>query len=713
MRRNGLGIRSPPPEHTAASSNNLQLPMGDRHRSASPFGGSGGGFSRAQSPRSPHLSPYMATQGLLSPPAASFNNGAFNSFDSAGSSERANIPIPSPGADSSWSYSVEEADVARQKAEKAARQRQGSVASSIGHRTTHVQPDELRCRGKRKTKRDDNATYRRGDDEFEPDSDDNPDPTAGVVQNGGLRPRHRSTGIDLGNGPQAFKPPTRKGQSATMAAVPEDEGLEQEDFDHYDDGDDGDNGMTPTAGQPRSPMHYQVLVPDTTLPQTYRQPTQWEHLMHDAQRWGRGCLDLARASKNGAFVVLLLAALLWWSFLLRSSPAAPASKVAPQPLPDNFNAFAGRLGELETSYAKSQSDIAGTWDSLDDRLSRLEAEQYVLSDLKQQQAAVMADNRRTKEQMGATIGRVDKLEHRVDSLEKHVSKAINDGSLRDALRRILPDTVPALRSKGGGWDIDDGFFAVFVKRLLYGSGSLEQEIRHLVNQGVAVESKRWAGDRHGDAKRLEERVAQMLDSHGSDVLVGRDDFITIFEDKIQELWRELKSVEANAQTAPTAMKIKTSDGEDLTGMMQSLIDASLLRHSNDQLGRVDYALFSAGARVIEATTTPTLQISGVGLLGRIWGAKPLLARQPRVALHPDTTVGQCWAFAGSSGDLGVMLSEPNVVIDAITIDHVAKAIVTDISSAPRDIEVVSEAASADRRGSETQMLMYPVGQHRG
>lgn len=661
-RRNGRGILSPPPERPSTS-NSLQVPAGDRHRSASPAGGSA-------LPRQPSRSPRLSPAG--SPPPA---NGytSFGSFESVDTSAQRAYHPATPAANSSYSYSAEDEFYWDAK------------AAGGDHQANN--------RTKRKSmKRDDNAAYRRGDDEHSEDSDDNPDPAVGVAaRNGALRARRRTSTTDLHDA-NPLRPRNGKGRATTMSVVPEDEGIEDEGVEHEDVADehDCDDHATHTSPGP-PPRHFQIVEAGTTLPRAYREPKPWEHLLHDLKQRGRDGLAGFRKNTGIATVVVAALAAVWMGYLLwGSSNAGLASPALQRPLPDNFDELASRLGGLETSHAKGTEQ----WNHLDQRLARLEAERGVLSELKQQQATVLADNRRTKDQMGATIGRVDKLERRVDSLESLVSQALSDGSLRDAISKILPAVMPVRRAKNGGWDIDDSFFAVFMKRVLYGSGSLEQEVRHLVNQGVETETKRWSEDWKGDTKRLTERVEKMLSSHTAEILISREDFVQLLEEKTQELWREIKSVQENTQSSPTAIKFKTSKGEDVTAMLQGIVDASLLRYSNDKLGMVDYALYSAGARVIEETTTRPLQLTEEpSFLGRIWGKQPVYARPPHIALHPDTTVGQCWAFEGPAGDLGVLLSQPNVIVSSITIDHVAKSLAADITSAPKDIEVVS----SDRR----------------
>jgi SUN domain-containing protein 1/2 len=55
-------------------------------------------------------------------------------------------------------------------------------------------------------------------------------------------------------------------------------------------------------------------------------------------------------------------------------------------------------------------------------------------------------------------------------------------------------------------------------------------------------------------------------------------------------------------------------------------------------------------------------------------------------LHHELQTGHCWPFAGSEGKLGVALAFP-ILVEEVTIDHVAKLIVFDMRSAPREMEV--------------------------
>lgn len=166
--------------------------------------------------------------------------------------------------------------------------------------------------------------------------------------------------------------------------------------------------------------------------------------------------------------------------------------------------------------------------------------------------------------------------------------------------------------------------------------------------------------------------------------------------------RQLQQHAAAANSVAKDSKTTTlqfSDGSNTTEVVQTLIDAALLQYSKDVLGRPDYALFTGGARVIPAITSPPLELRPNGLFKRALslvsgGTGTIRGRPPVTALHPDLTVGSCWAFAGPTAQLGVRLSR-KVVVSDVTIEHAARDVAYDVSTAPSDFEVWGIVESED------------------
>ncbi|KAJ7455374.1 hypothetical protein B0H11DRAFT_2244648 [Mycena galericulata] len=141
----------------------------------------------------------------------------------------------------------------------------------------------------------------------------------------------------------------------------------------------------------------------------------------------------------------------------------------------------------------------------------------------------------------------------------------------------------------------------------------------------------------------------------------------------------------------SGLTIKSSDGQDVTVVIADLVSKAVGMYGKDNIARADFALHSSGANVIPSLTSPTYELHPSTLRGKVVGYVTgngfLIGRPPVTALHYDTHDGYCWPFAGSQGQLGVVLAAP-VYIEDITIDHVAAEVAFNMmTSAPREMEV--------------------------
>ncbi|CAG8637852.1 12683_t:CDS:2, partial [Acaulospora colombiana] len=137
-----------------------------------------------------------------------------------------------------------------------------------------------------------------------------------------------------------------------------------------------------------------------------------------------------------------------------------------------------------------------------------------------------------------------------------------------------------------------------------------------------------------------------------------------------------------------SLTIKSTDGQDVTGLIGNLVELAVQRWGKDDIAKADYAGYFSGARVIPQLTTQTYKIEDRSFWGRwgMFGSSATEGRPPVTALHPDIHVGNCWPFKGSSGQIGVMLSR-SVIISEVTIDHAAKEVAFDVRSAPKKMEL--------------------------
>lgn len=330
--------------------------------------------------------------------------------------------------------------------------------------------------------------------------------------------------------------------------------------------------------------------------------------------------------------------------------------------PASFDEFAGRLTTLETSITK-----------LDSRVGHSESEIVSL-----------------RKDLGSQIQAIERelvgVRTRLGDVEEGVKNAIDDGRLRAALESFLPSRMP-VRYVHGGLEIDPAFW-VDLKKTFAGHEDVDRAVREAV-------SKAGSGAGKGsmpDLVAFEERLAARFGREQRDT-ANKAWFIDTLERELVSLRtsfdEKLRLAKALNATPKTNAKSKSAPTDDLVPFLQDLIDAALLRYSKDTLARADHALHSAGARVIPSITSDTYTVRQPSTFGRwVLGRKPVEGHPPAMALHPERSVGSCWPFEGSAGQLGVLLAN-RAVIQAVSVEHAPGELVASVASAPKEIEVVS------------------------
>ena len=285
---------------------------------------------------------------------------------------------------------------------------------------------------------------------------------------------------------------------------------------------------------------------------------------------------------------------------------------------------------------------------------------------------------------------VQLLKTRVDAVELNVKDALDDGRLRNALSRILPDSMTVKVNSGGTIDIDPRFWTE-MKKVLVGKGELEDLVRKML--GAGTKGLASSGVSGKSEKELDEWAERLFErKYTTGVIVSRSDFIRVLEGEVSNLRQLMVEMTRKASVttaAPrTSVTIKSAKGDDLTSLFTDLIDAALLRYSKDTIARPDHALLSAGGRVVPSITSDTLLMHSPTMLGKwLLGRKDVEGRIPATALHPDNSVGSCWPFKADKGQIGILLNRRVVVTD-LTVEHAASEVALDVSTAPRNIEVV-------------------------
>lgn len=132
--------------------------------------------------------------------------------------------------------------------------------------------------------------------------------------------------------------------------------------------------------------------------------------------------------------------------------------------------------------------------------------------------------------------------------------------------------------------------------------------------------------------------------------------------------------------------VKTPSGENLSDLITTMIDTALLKYSKDTLAKTDYALYTAGGRVIPSITSDTYSLAPPSSGGWFGGKKkPIEGRPPVTALLAEIGNGECWPVEGGQGQLAVLLAKP-VRVTEVVVEHAAREVSFDMDAAPREVE---------------------------
>lgn len=318
---------------------------------------------------------------------------------------------------------------------------------------------------------------------------------------------------------------------------------------------------------------------------------------------------------------------------------------------------------------------------------------------------------------------------RMDMLITKTGSALDNERIVKLARTAIEDILPArlavaIDPKTGQLDIDPRFWQHLKDH--FSSSSSSSSIR-----GAATIS--WEDFLHSNSDKLRKMVHSEVDDQLTrevieGAILSKKTFAEALERELRSLSHkvtqstseqlahishELESKlskfkhSTGGQEAPKSIKISAAKGEDVTSLVNTLIDEALNKYSKDVLARPDFALYTAGGRVIPSLTSPSYEIRPStftgSLLARLTGSGIIRGKSPVTALHPDISTGQCWALNGPTGQLGILLSR-RIYLTDVTVEHASKEVALDVSSAPRNFEVwgiVSDPSDLQRLSSSS------------
>ncbi|KAM6490512.1 hypothetical protein JOM56_013855 [Amanita muscaria] len=353
--------------------------------------------------------------------------------------------------------------------------------------------------------------------------------------------------------------------------------------------------------------------------------------------------------------------------------------VAPADVPTDFSQLVTRLQAMEYAFSQLADDRATSQD-LRDRLDEL-AE------------SVSREARERKRVMDTVDGKVrdvvrDGVQTAVRRVEEVEKKMAQDVERVDRDRRVGESLVTRVK------EVEHQVASVVGGEM----ASLKREIEALraklaASATVAPSKKEAASDEEARNRLrvLEDRLVEMEGDVKEAIELGKKAALAVPTTETSTPWWTKFSPSKGSSGLSEGITIKSTDGQDITALLDQLVTSSVLTHVyKDGLAKTDYARFSAGARVIPSLTSPTIEQYPTSWTTQVvsffTGHGTAVGRPPVVALHHEVYEGFCWPFKGSEGQLGVLLSAP-VKVESVTVDHVPTEVARDVRSAPKEMEV--------------------------
>uniref|UniRef100_A0A7N0ZVS1 SUN domain-containing protein n=1 Tax=Kalanchoe fedtschenkoi TaxID=63787 RepID=A0A7N0ZVS1_KALFE len=169
-----------------------------------------------------------------------------------------------------------------------------------------------------------------------------------------------------------------------------------------------------------------------------------------------------------------------------------------------------------------------------------------------------------------------------------------------------------------------------------------------------------------ELRELDARVDKLESALGQ---LSLDEFLT--KEEFNKFYENLKNVGSGN---------KELSLDEVRAYAREVVEREIEKHAADGLGRVDYALASAGAKVVKHSEPFAVRKGS-------WMARNLVHVDAVKMLSPSFgEPGQCFALRGSSGFVQIQLRTA-IIPEAVTLEHVSKSVAYDRSSAPKDCRV--------------------------
>ncbi|KAK7313985.1 hypothetical protein VNO77_39192 [Canavalia gladiata] len=239
-------------------------------------------------------------------------------------------------------------------------------------------------------------------------------------------------------------------------------------------------------------------------------------------------------------------------------------------------------------------------------------------------------------------------------------------------------------------DASDGGFAglsEFEGRISDVEGLLKKTAK-MIQVQVDVVDKKIEDEVRGLRKELNERIDEkdaILES-GLRKLEARSEELERYMSGLKgEDWLRKEEFERFVEELRN-MKGNGYEGgglDEIREFAREVIEKEIEKHAADGLGRVDYALASGGASVVRHSEVYDVGRGNWFLKSARNGVHPSADKMLKPSFGEP---GQCFPLKDSSGFVQIRLRTA-IIPEAVTLEHVAKSVAYDRSSAPKDCRV--------------------------
>ncbi|KAK7317402.1 hypothetical protein RJT34_01588 [Clitoria ternatea] len=217
---------------------------------------------------------------------------------------------------------------------------------------------------------------------------------------------------------------------------------------------------------------------------------------------------------------------------------------------------------------------------------------------------------------------------------------------------------------------------------------LLKQMGRMIQVQVDVVDKKIEVETRGLRKELNEKIDEkgaILESGLRELGTRSEELETYMSDLKGKNWLTREEFEKFVEELRNVKGSGYEGGglDEIREYARGVIAQEIEKHAADGLGRVDYALASGGASVVKHSEVFNVGSGNWFLMSARNGVHPSADKMLRPSFGEP---GQCFPLKDTSGFVQIRLRTA-IVPEAVTLEHVAKSVAYDRSSAPKDCRV--------------------------